>query len=58
MQEPPPSGNPYVYVRDTFTNLGSMGVLWAWNDTQFFYGDIMGQAYSELQNNTGGLVVV
>ena len=54
MTQPPVSGDPYDYVPNNTTNYGSEGVRVAWDFTRQFYGQVLGEAWADLQAIQGG----
>ena len=60
MEQPPFTGNPYDYVNPSAPNPGAQGVRVAWDATRQFYGQVLNQAWDDLQaiqgSGTGVLV--
>ena len=54
MERPPFTGDPYDYVPADAPNYGSQGVRVAWDATRQFYGQILNQAWDDLQAIQGG----
>jgi hypothetical protein len=53
MEQAPDYGSPYQLLAPDATNHGSQGVRIAWDGMRYFYGQVINEAWQDLQNVQG-----
>ena len=54
MEAPPDYRDPYEGVPANIPNFGSWGAVFAWDGIRYFWGTVINEAWTDLQNTIEG----
>jgi hypothetical protein len=54
MEAPPDYGDPYQGLLANTGNPGSVGVAFAWDGLRYFWGTVVNEAWTDLNNTING----